>query len=571
MRHRKPNSESGMAMMVAMTFIAVALLILAGLSARLMQQRIVVDRYHDYRMAFEGLEAAVANSRAQLESGGSGIVGLEGWTPEYDGNKLVLPSLDASGVDPKAASGLPGLDYIAYTANWFTDGRDNTGDGLVDNEAERHMYSVHARARYGGTTRNVEVVFAGQDVNVWRNAIFAGAGQAGGLVNGNVSIHGSVHLLGDGLLTGLNALAAIDLSGTSLIHNNYQGVPASITGRVPPLPQREFQGEIVSTIDSVLRVKRGRVGMSGNSEIGEPHISGNSYKETMDATYVNDGWTGNSVTPDGGRGIPSKVFSDNGWNERYDLGDRVKFPRLSDDWREVGTGARVARPDTGAWYSHEEYFSEVLLADPADPADGIHAGNIQIAANGGHFYWNATTGQKLVNALPAVAPAPTDDYILFNSTTKVLTANGQIRINGDLTFSGQGNQQTVHYSGRAAILATGNIVLNTNLLPCNNGNPNDIANSFPVNNILGFMAKGNMTIGATAQRTLLGAFYSEQTIDISKQSHIGGTIVGNYFDMGTNVPNIYQVPTLADNLPYGMIGNYPIISMQQVSWRETAG
>jgi hypothetical protein len=38
--------------------------------------------------------------------------------------------------------------------------------------------------------------------------------------------------------------------------------------------------------------------------------------------------------------------------------------------------------------------------------------------------------------------------------------------------------------------------------------------------------------------------------------------------MGTNVPEIYQVPSLADNLPLGMIGAYPILVYSQVSWRE---
>ena len=62
---------------------------------------------------------------------------------------------------------------------------------------------------------------AAEDVNVWRNALFAGTGQAGGLISGNVSVHGSVHLLGDDLLEGVEALEALDMGGTSLIHNNY--------------------------------------------------------------------------------------------------------------------------------------------------------------------------------------------------------------------------------------------------------------------------------------------------------------------------------------------------------------
>jgi hypothetical protein len=66
----------------------------------------------------------------------------------------------------------------------------------------------------------------------------------------------------------------------------------------------------------------------------------------------------------------------------------------------------------------------------------------------------------------------------------------------------------------------------------------------------------------------MGAFYAQNRIVSAKQTTIMGTFVSNYFDMGTNVPDIYQVPSLADNLPLGMIGNYPILAMNLVSWRE---
>ncbi len=84
----------------------------------------------------------------------------------------------------------------------------------------------------------------------------------------------------------------------------------------------------------------------------------------------------------------------------------------------------------------------------------------------------------------------------------------------------------------------------------------------------GVMAGGNMVVGSTAQLTLMGAFYAQGTVSTCKQSNIAGTFVGTYFDMGTNVPSIFQVPILADNLPYGIIGAYPILAFTRVSWRE---
>ena len=75
-------------------------------------------------------------------------------------------------------------------------------------------------------------------------------------------------------------------------------------------------------------------------------------------------------------------------------------------------------------------------------------------------------------------------------------------------------------------------------------------------------------VGSTAQLSIMGAFYSEQTIKTEKQTNVAGTFVASYFDMGKNVPSIFQVPALAQNLPYGMIGNYPIVVLSRESWRE---
>jgi hypothetical protein len=82
------------------------------------------------------------------------------------------------------------------------------------------------------------------------------------------------------------------------------------------------------------------------------------------------------------------------------------------------------------------------------------------------------------------------------------------------------------------------------------------------------MTATNMLVGATAQCDIMGAFYAQNTIQAAKQTDVMGTFVANYFDMGSQVPSIFQVPSLPENLPLGMIGNYPIMTLGQVSWRE---
>jgi hypothetical protein len=142
-----------------------------------------------------------------------------------------------------------------------------------------------------------------------------------------------------------------------------------------------------------------------------------------------------------------------------------------------------------------------------------------------------------------------------------MEVNGHLSIEGNLTMSG-----TVTQKGKACILVEGTVTDNCTLLTANaDGTP---ANSFPNTAVLGIMSTGNMMIGSTSQLKTMGAFYSQTQIAITKQTDIAGTIVSNYFDMGKNVPAIYQVPNLPQNLPIGMIGMVPILVVSPVSWRE---
>ncbi len=568
MRNRQRElrgEESGVALLTAVIFVAISLLILGTMVSRHQNQRFQAEFYQTYQTAFDGAESALLGGKLAVENGGSGIVGLDDWDPVYnDNNTLQLPAFDSTDANPAAFSSMPEIEYMSYVVDWFTDGRDSNGDGEVDNAAERDIISIHTASQFRGVRRRLEAIYRTVDVNVWRNAVFAGGGQAGGLINGNVSIHGSVHLLGNNIMNGNPAIEALDLSGTSLIHNNYEGIPAALRARVPALPTTLHKGATVEYLRAKLRVRRGLVGMSGNSEIGQPYVAGATVKDTMDGVFVNDGWSGNQVIDNGGRGIPKNVYSDNSHTALYDLGNRVAMPMLSDDWRNVD-GTRILNPDTNDWYTHEDYFSMVLLADPAVTNDGVYNGNITLdTSSKTKFYWNAT--KNTTNT--AILPAATDDYILFDPANNTLKMNGQIRINGTLTFAQKGSDKVINYSGRAAFLVRDNITIDADLVSCNNGNPASTANSFPVNNIIGLMTYKDMLVGSTSQLQIMGAFYAQGTIKTMKQTNVMGTFVANYFDMGSQVPSIFQVPTLAENLPLGMIANYPLLTLELESWRE---
>ncbi|HNR34539.1 MAG TPA: hypothetical protein PKO36_05130, partial [Candidatus Hydrogenedentes bacterium] len=219
------RGNDGMALLAATVFIAIAIVILGALTMRVVNQERHVDYFVDNEQVMLGIETALARSMQGLETTGSGLIGS---SEIREGGQVVLPTWDSAGVVPQTVPNMPDVQYFAYHVNWITDGRDNNNDGVADNGSENGYHTLVAYARIvnpitgeASSARRVETVYSSTNINVWNNAIFAGNGQAGGLINGNVSIHGSVHLLGNNLLTGALAVDALDLSGTSLIHNNY--------------------------------------------------------------------------------------------------------------------------------------------------------------------------------------------------------------------------------------------------------------------------------------------------------------------------------------------------------------
>jgi hypothetical protein len=119
------------------------------------------------------------------------------------------------------------------------------------------------------------------------------------------------------------------------------------------------------------------------------------------------------------------------------------MPMLSDDWRwpegvqcsdlgyefEGEPGDTETSPD-GDNYMHDEFFS--TLSDGA-----AYTGNVTIRTDQ-NFYLNLSRPAD-TNPANRVKPNPAacikgDDYLYFNKTTGVLEMNGQIEINGNLTF-----------------------------------------------------------------------------------------------------------------------------------------
>ncbi|HUV04889.1 MAG TPA: pilus assembly PilX N-terminal domain-containing protein [Armatimonadota bacterium] len=435
------------------------------------------------------------------------------------------------------------------------------------------LATVTSSATHRGITETVRVRLKIKSVGVWNNAIFAGIGQSGRGINGNVDIRGSVHILGEGdpysdfntngqrdeaeayidsngngkydsgepftdtdgsgiwsdsepyQDNNLNGMydppltateLATDISGTAYVGNNYSGIPADLEAKIPALIPEEFSGEWVKTLEAELRVKHGKVNISGSATVGSPNVAGNSVKETLDGVYVSDGWGGNKGS--------SGVYADNGTTQVYDLGDRVPFPGLMDPYTDPATGI--------SYGTHEAYLdSNSLTITESDIKSGVASFSHSDAAG---------------------------NSIDWNDTSKTLTIQGIVRINGDLDLSAKGT--TIYFADSGTLFSKGTVKVHGSVMP---------KTMFPTADAMGCIAKYDIefaTGGGEAQLKAAGAWYAQRTIKSAKQNQFAGTYVANYFELGTNVPNIYQVPALAQNLPPGMPGGDNITAVYILSW-----
>jgi len=571
------GSNEGMALIVAMIFLVVMGLTATFAASRTMNNTRQVNHYVDYHNAFEGVEAGLGYAIVELSNLGAGAEappesdGLVGVNPNFD-FKTGNPTFGSAFVTPLRLSTRPEVEFFAYSLEWAKDGIDNNGDGQIDTgpEASGAYYSVHSfgRVNYSGNVsavRSAEAVFQAGDLSIWNNAIFAGKGQAGLLINGNVSIHGSVHLLGDDVGAGGIAIA-IDMSGSSGIYNNYFNLSADLLNRIPALEQRMFEGALVDTLNATLRVQNGMVSMSGSNTIGQAPDP-DSNKETLDGVYINDQWTGGSLD---GNGDPTSVYSDNGWEADYDMRFYLSYPTYADD-DGLDHLAQYLETNTNA----NEGFQ------------AVHVGDMTINV-GQSYYWNATTGGEVIAGVPGDGQMPMqaelnpdEFYVWYDSEAKLMVINGRIAVDGNVAFSlpEVGSDQTINYTGKGTILAYdslggnvgGNVSIAADLVTVNPDGTEAL--SFPGNNLLGVMAAGDMFIGPTSQLDIMGGFYAQGTISINKQTRILGTIVADSFDLGQNIPKIYEIPGLINAWAPQMRmvgGAEPGQVLFPVSWRETS-
>ncbi len=93
------------------------------------------------------------------------------------------------------------------------------------------------------------------------------------------------------------------------------------------------------------------------------------------------------------------------------------------------------------------------------------------------------------------------------------------------------------------------------------------AGVFPTGDTLGLIAKDRILMD-TAEVNVAAAIFAENQVKLKKQLQVVGSIVTRYFDIGAQVPHVYQMPNLVKYLPPGMPGGQTYNFVKILSWRE---
>ncbi|MHC2994426.1 MAG: pilus assembly PilX N-terminal domain-containing protein [Candidatus Atribacteria bacterium] len=515
-------NQKGMALLTTLIFVFILVTLAVVLLTMTINDTKLSALQRDSTKAFyiaeAGIERTLYNLKKDFESS-------EDWNDDDGGIKII------NGYTLENTSGFQRIEYIAGYDVTFGEGTYTVS--LKINSS--NYVTIKSKGEYDNSIRYVKVDAKIEKLSIWDNAICGGSGLPGAIISGNAEFRGSLHLLGEGLSSDD---IAIDLSGTAGVGNNYEGMDTELLSRVPDLPKTTFNGEEVEFLNAKLRVKHGKVKLSGAAYIGKPDVpSGDPLiKETLQGVYVTDGFIGGV--------LDNNIHSDNGMENGYDLGGvDIVFPSLYDPYEDdvnytyldylKDTGLEVVDFDV-----NNEGIQNVISADTPDFEYGAPGGN--------HIMWDQASGTLTIEG------------IIWVDNVDGLEI-GKVRTN-DLE-----DEQTIIFAGKGTLVSANSaadISIHDHLL----------ANvTFPTADSLGLISAYDINV-ATGEfddnLNVMGAFYAENKIRMAKQTELAGTFVSDYIDMGDQVPSIYQVPELINNIPPGMPGATITYFLYTNNWHE---
>lgn len=467
-----------------------------------------------------------------------------------------------------------------------------------------------------GNARVIETFNLGR-LDVWNSAVFAQQSAANATVSGRAEIRGAVHILGTGLGPTDKALdisGSFGLGNTYRGLNPSLGVDAAEMRLTFPDPEDLCATLRVKSG----YVEMGGNSQIGYAESTNKPLTGpDTIIDNMRGIYTNHGITGGTEGTNvfSQNGMSAKYDAGNTFVFPL-LDDKIKVMTPSGEqeikrWEQLERNA-LKLSLTSA--TDDRATLPILTSSGALPASlpsswsaGLGKAYLSAGCSAALFgVTNGTTATRFelnhsttldfscikYRMAGSVINTSTDEIITEVAWTKssnelyVGGKGGGVMFDGtdgaDLVITGGGGSNVeITYKGRGILFAEGkkdvnglgltgslakggNITLEVDFLPASgNAAKQDArgkrvadatyANTYPATAVVGLVAR-NRTASTGAQKRFTVAIYSQEKVDIEKQTLIAGAIVTKSFDVGSQVPTVLYVPTLAERIPSIMPG-----------------
>lgn len=347
--------------------------------------------------------------------------------------------------------------------------------------------------------------------------IFIGGPKSTQAIAGSLEVHGGLNILCEetdpGLCAGANPpsnCSAIATGASVGVYNNYDRGPGqapSFINKIQPLNPDENQNPTLNAKVLVQNCGIGQMGMSSN--IGAPSMP-------MDAV-VADGGVGSSY----GEVSIADDARVHGREKHYGAGEYLKY-----------LGAEAA---AFPMLSTPEGFLTTL------------GGDIFYMSRSNNLpaeWCNITPTTPSMGYGPQGCACPGGCSLCWDSGNKTMTSNRDTVYNlsgcaagatlGDLMYKGKGS----FYYGQNNVTIDGNVTVADR-------------ENFPMTSAFGFMTAGEMNIAPSNRSEIMGLFYAQNKITMTNQTAVAGIVISNSFNLGSHVPEIYQVPSLNTQAPAG--------------------
>ncbi len=492
---------------------------------------------------------------------------------------------------------------------------DVTGTARVRFRVEGSSVVLESRGIFGGGNARVIETFNLSRLDVWNSAIFSQQGAANATISGRAEIRGAVHILGTGL--GPND-RALDISGSFGLGNTYRGLNSSLGVNAAemrltfPDPEdlcatlRVKSGYVQMGGSSTIGYRedtnpekfidnlRGvyvnypiRGGVESGNQQNVFSQNGMSAKYDAGNTFAFPLLDDSITVTEGTMTIPMKR-----WQQLERNALKLSLTSTTDDRMTLpiltSSGALLP-PYPSGWSPGpgRTYLSAGCVAALFGVTTTTVATSFRLEHNTTPDF--NCVKYRLRNSIPNTLTDEVVTEVSWNKSSNQLYVGGKGGVvmfdgaNGaDLIVTGGNSSNTeITYKGRGVLFAEGkknssglgltgtaaaggNITLGVDFLPASGTSAKQdargkrvadatFANSYPATAVVGLVAR-NRTASTGAQKRFTVAMYSQERVDIEKQTLVAGAIVTKTFDVGSQVPTVLYVPTLAERIPSVMPG-----------------